>query len=186
MSENIVTVVKEKRRLGCFGKGCGCLVAGFVGLFLLGAGTSFFEERKTEKEAEKKRVEAAAFQEKMCSVAAEKAPELIDAIQELEVIEQDVVARVQKLSDILEDMNKEPKSDPDYRQWMDELNSIRDAQKSLQNDLEQLYLTYQKYIISPNDKLLKKKMEQLRRQGSSAAKDAKRRYQALKDSSYAD
>lgn len=181
MSAEIVTVIKKKRGLGCFGKGCGCLIVGLVALFLLGAGSEYFDKRATKKQEEEQQREATLFQEKMYTVAGEKAPELMDAIQELELIEQDVVSRVQKLFDLLENMNKVPKTDPDYRQWTAELGSIREAQKSLQNDLEQLYLTYQKYIISPNDKLLKKKMEQLRHQGSTAAKDAKRRYQELKN-----
>ena len=173
--------VTRKPRFGCMQKGCGCLIICVAAFLLVGIGADKWEQRKQQRAETEALTQQQSFNREMRQFGMERAPGLIQSIDELKQLQSDINGRLKKLKALLTKMKKPLDEDADYKAWEDQLADVQKAQTALWDDLQNAYLVYQKYIITPDDAQLEDKLEQALKQGSQAAAGVQERYQKLRD-----
>lgn len=164
---------------GCFGKGCGCMVTVPVlitVLIIAAALVSWYRAERTERE---RMVHADATEDRMQQFAESHAPEILTGFKVYDQAIMDLAGRCTELRNDLTALGRVPTADPDYRSWQEQLESIQDNKASLRKDLEEAYLAYRKYQLSPDSKV-SEEMETALARGRQSALQAKTRYEELK------
>jgi small-conductance mechanosensitive channel len=161
-------------------QGCGC-VAGIilvvVGLIVLVPRCSDYRNRLDQN---RKAVEREKQRDTLESFAASSAPDLLEAIQSMDELEQRLEDRINRLAKVLDSMSRDPGDDADYRRWQAELENVRKARAELEHDLEEAYIVYKKFELSPGSDM-PDELENALKRGKKSANEIRERYATLKN-----
>lgn len=121
-----------------------------------------------------------ALRVNLMSFAEQHAPQLKRSINELEVLEKDLSQRIQALESSLKSIGRQPDGDPDYAKWKESLKSTSLAKSQLMQDLENAFIAYEKYRLSPDDGTTKDLLNAALDSGKDSAIQAETRFEDLR------
>lgn len=168
----------DEQRPGCVLRSCGCVIAAVT--LVIGATWAVNYWRTYTQRRDRTREETAAqeIRTTLQEFAARHAPDLTRALRELELLEADLKQRLEKLEELLRSVDREPRTDPDYQNWRQRLEEVRQAQEKLRNDIEEAYVVFRKFELAP-DPSLRAQFEEALDRGRAAASQMRDRYQRL-------
>ena len=177
-----VVYVQRQKRMGC----CSVLVLIIAGFWLLGNAKDWwgaFQKQQEESErVEKQEKSRAAIQEDIERFAAEQAPGVQRALDELALIQERDRTRMEKLAQTLEALGRNPEEDPDWLKLRDRQGEIEGKRDDLARRLEDAFLKWQKFLIS-QDPAEQKRYEDALREGEVAAGETSKRLEELLEES---
>ncbi|GEM_PF-4572709 len=175
-------VPKQPPPRGCFGKlvGCSGLIGAVIaGLMLIGMFTDWNEERELDKAEQAQAEKTAELQEDLDAFSRSHAPEMRQALDSLVQLEALTQARLDELRRVLEGLGRVAETDPDFQNWQESLTKLHSDQEQLRNDIQDAFLAYRKYQLSP-DSGLENSYQDLIQQGREAAEATRSRYTQLR------
>jgi hypothetical protein len=106
------------------------------------------------------------------AIVARLAPEAASAWNEIRVLENMARQRMRHLKSRLEAVDRDPQSDKDFIKLDREFESIRAARAELEDEINEIFLSYEKQVLAGNSNE-PARLAELRKQGLKAAEEAK-------------
>lgn len=169
-----------KRGVGCCG---GCLIVVLLLVFVPKARdfvTETWEDFRTERQQEEQ-------EEKRSDVAVEaaqwlrtEAPELQQAIDDLQAMHDDRATKIEALRDTLGAVRSDPENDPDLQRAQSELGEIAAALEELQQRRLDAFVQHRKIEAGAPSETERTLLQESLQKGRNAARDAQQRLDALR------
>ena len=144
------------------------------------------EKKRIEEERERARLEAERRarveirQKEIMTFVQENAADLFTAINNVEYMDKAVNNRLIKLRQVLIDMGRTPEEDPDLMDWLNRHNEVRETRSVLQKQMEDTYLAYMKFKLSPDVEARRAEYMSAMETGNATAKQVQQLYVELK------